>query len=256
MSLARRPTFALISSGLKPARLTSSRASVALRSEWRLSSRACRTTLVSTPRRSRSRSESRFRICSGEIPSSSPRSKRAVGDVAEAAQHQRIEELHAELPVAEPRLALPQALERPDVDEDGGGAPPLDVVGGAVLEDQPLVEGRVDQLEGEQRGVPEHRERPLEGPGQEGDPLVAEDGRESRLGPAVGRGLEALDQPRPHQLPGLLRGGEQAGSRERLEVGERRGAQAAMDLTGDGEDPAVVVAEGAADPSRLGAGRF
>ena len=52
-------------------------------------------------------------------------------------QEQGVEEQLAELPVADPRLAVGRRLERWNIDEDRLGPPPLDIVGGGVLEDEP-----------------------------------------------------------------------------------------------------------------------
>ena len=205
--------MALISSGLKPARLISPRASVALRSEWPRSSRACRTTLVSTPAAEAIAEREQVAHLLGRDPVELAAEQRRVRDPAVGLQHQREEELHAELAVAEPRLALGQPLERADVDEGRPGAAPLHVVGRAVLEDQPLVEGRAHQLQGQQGGVLEHRERPLEGPRQVGDPLVAEDGGEAGGWPAVSGRVEAVEQLGPDDRSRLLGGGEEAGWR-------------------------------------------
>ena len=56
------------------------------------------------------------------------------GDLLVGLEQQRVEVEHAELPVAGPRLSLPQRLEGADVDEDRLRAAELDVVGGRVLQ--------------------------------------------------------------------------------------------------------------------------
>ena len=103
--------------------------------------------------------------------------QRVVRQVLVGLQHQRIEEEHAELPVARPRLVRAQALERADVDEHRRRAPPLHVVGGGVLERQVRPQRAPVEVELQQRGVLEHRERPLVRVGEEGHPLVAQRAR-------------------------------------------------------------------------------
>ena len=76
-------------------------------------------------------------------------------------QEQRVEEEHAELAVAGPGLALAELLEGADVDEQRLRPAELDVVGRRVLEDQALLDRPPEQLELQQRGVPQHREGPL-----------------------------------------------------------------------------------------------
>jgi hypothetical protein len=91
-------------------------------------------------------------------------------------QEERIEVERAELPVAGPRLSRPEPLEGAHVDEDRPRPAPLDVVRRRVLRDEVLGERRAQELELEERRVPEHPERPLVGIGDEGDALVSEDG--------------------------------------------------------------------------------
>ena len=88
---------------------------------------------------------------------------------------QRVEDEHAELPVAGPGLALAEPLEGADVDEHRLGAAPLDVVGRRVLEHEPLVERAEEEVELEQRRVLEHPERPLVRVRDDRDALVPED---------------------------------------------------------------------------------
>src|SRR5436190_9728993 len=76
-------------------------------------------------------------------------------------QQQRVEEEHAELAVAGPGLALAELLEGADIDEQRLRPAELDVVGRRVLEDQALLDCPPEQLELQQRGVPQHREGPL-----------------------------------------------------------------------------------------------
>ena len=96
-----------------------------------------------------------------------------VGDPAEGAQHERVEVEHAELAVADPRLAGPQRLEGADVDERRPRAAELHVVGRGVLQDQVARQGGLQQLELQERRVLEHPEGPLVGVRDERDRLVA-----------------------------------------------------------------------------------
>ena len=91
-------------------------------------------------------------------------------------QEQRIQVEHAELAIADPRLALAQALERADVDEHRPGALELDVVGRRVLEDEIVVERVQQQVELQERGVLQHREGPLVRIRDERDALVPQHG--------------------------------------------------------------------------------
>jgi hypothetical protein len=95
-------------------------------------------------------------------------------DPAVGLEHQGIEEERAELAVADPRLALAQALEGADVDVDRGSAAPLHVVGRAVLEHQAGVERALDELEVQKRRVAQHPEGPLVRVGHERNALVLE----------------------------------------------------------------------------------
>ena len=116
----------------------------------------------------------------GVMPSIDPRSQGWKGTPFSRLEQQRIEVEHAELAVADPRLALAQPLERADVDEHRPRALELHVVGRGVLEDQVVLERRQQQVELQQRGVPQHRERPLVRVRDERDALVAQDRRPAR----------------------------------------------------------------------------
>src|SRR5919108_1351195 len=107
-------------------------------------------------------------------PSAEPRLE---GHVLPGLEEERVEEEHAELPVAGPGLALTEPLERADVDEDRLRAAELDVVGRGVLEDQAGADRAPHEVELEQRRVAEHPEGPLVGVGDDGDDVVLEDGR-------------------------------------------------------------------------------
>ena len=166
-----------------------------------------------------------------------------VRQVLVGLQHQRIEEQHAELPVAGPRLVGPEALERADVDEHRPRAAPLDVVGRCVLERKVRPQRAPVELELEQRGVLEHRERPLVGIGDERHALVPQHARgcaREQVGMAVERRrLRRHDAALVHQLPPQRRGDD------RLPVLQSRAAQDAEDAVRRGEHATLMVAEGA-----------
>ena len=83
--------------------------------------------------------------------------------VAVGLHEERVEEHLAELPVADPRLALGALVERRHVDENRRRAFPLQVVGRGVLQPDPFIEPRKHEVELQQRCVPEHLERPFVG---------------------------------------------------------------------------------------------
>ena len=163
------------------------------------------------------------------------------GHLPHRLQQQRIEVEHAELAVAHPGLALAKPLVGADVHEHRPRPLELHVVRGGVLEDQVVLERGQQQVELHERGVLEHREGPLVGVGDEGDPLVAQ-----HAGGLVHQ--EALDGAEPvgsalgrHQALVL----EQAGGLERLEVGQPVGREGPQHLVARVEDPALGIAEGA-----------
>ena len=92
-------------------------------------------------------------------------------------QHQRIQERLAELAVARPGLARFVAEERRDIDKDRPRADPLHVEGRAVLDHEPFGQGRIEQVEVQQRRILEHAERPLVRVRDEGESVVFEDHR-------------------------------------------------------------------------------
>ena len=98
---------------------------------------------------------------SSGMPSMWSRSISPKPDVAVRHQRQRGEEVLAELAIGDPRRPLLGPLERERVDEDRPAAPELDVVGGGVAERESALERERLGLEGQERGVPEHPERPL-----------------------------------------------------------------------------------------------
>src|SRR5207248_1682230 len=100
------------------------------------------------------------------------------GHVLPGLEEERVEEEHAELPVARPRLALAQPLERADVDEDRPGAAELDVVGRRVLEDQAGADRATHELELEEGSVAQHPEGPLVRVRDDRYDVVLEDGRD------------------------------------------------------------------------------
>ncbi len=168
------------------------------------------------------------------------------GDALRRLQQQRIEVEHAELAVADPGLALADALERADVDEDRPGALELHVVRRRVLEDEVVVERVEQQVELQQRGVLQHREGPLVRIRDERDALVAQHGR----------GLVDEQPPeRRHVLDELGRHDplvvEQPARPQGLEVAQAVGRERAIDLVAGIEDSALRVAEGAGFEVRL-----
>ena len=174
---------------------------------------------------------------------------RLEGHALVGLEHQRVEHERAELPVAGPRLALAQALEGADVDEDRLSTPPLHVVRGGVLEDQVLVERAEQELELEQRGVLEHPERPLVRIRDDGDAVVAQDGGDPS-GVELRRKAVRLGEPLgADELPLSDVVAEERRRRERLPVVEAALGQRPVDGASGVEDSAVRVAKGAAlDP--------
>ena len=143
--------------------------------------------------------------------------QRVVGQVLVGLQHERIEEEHAELPVARPRLVRAQALERADVDEHRRGAPPLDVVRGGVLQRQVGAQRAAVEVQLQQRRVLEHRERPLVRVGEERHALVAQ--RARRLRRRAGRaGRRARPAPWPPRGPPPAARAHSGAGRERPPV--------------------------------------
>src|SRR6266508_3322597 len=65
-------------------------------------------------------------------------------------EEERVEEEHAELPVAEPRLSRAEPFEGADVDEHGLRAAPLNVVRSRVLQHQIVLQRSANELELEQ----------------------------------------------------------------------------------------------------------
>ena len=164
-------------------------------------------------------------------------------------EQQRIQVEHAELAVADPRLALAQALERADVHEHRARAAELDVVGRGVLQDHVALERREQQVELHERGVLQHRERPLVRVRHERDPLVPEHaGGLVDEQPAQRLGvLGALGAHEPLVV-------EQARVGQRLEVAQAVGRECAVDLAVAVEDAALGVAKAAWLEAGFGAG--
>ena len=77
----------------------------------------CMTTLVSTRHENFLRSGNSALSSAAPMPSGLPRIPRVVGNAELRAQQQRIQELLAELPMAEPELPVDVATERQSVDE-------------------------------------------------------------------------------------------------------------------------------------------
>src|SRR6266540_2392940 len=91
-------------------------------------------------------------------------------------EEERVEEEHAELPVAEPRLSRAEPFEGADVDEHGLRAAPLNVVRSRVLQHQIVLQRSANELELEQCRLAQHPEAPLVRVGDERDDFVLEDG--------------------------------------------------------------------------------
>src|SRR5207248_3159833 len=164
------------------------------------------------------------------------------GHVLPGLEEERVEAEHAELPVARPRLALAQPLERADVDEDRPGAAELDVVGRRVLEDQAGADRATHELELEEGSVAQHPERPLVRVGDDRDDVVLEHGRDLAVEGA--RHLaDAVRLARADELAFALQLREERRGGERPPVLEPVRAQDPEDAPVSGEDPAVRVAE-------------
>ena len=113
--------------------------------------------------------------------------------VAVGHQRERRQEVLTELPVGDPRRPLGQAFERQGVDQHGTAAMELDVVRAGVAERHAVVHRRRLEPEREQRGVPELREAPFVGVGDERDDLGTEHAGGAALG-REGRVLLVRDQ--------------------------------------------------------------
>ena len=167
---------------------------------------------------------------------------RLVGDPHIRPQHQRVEVLAEELPVADPDVARLERLERPDVDEHRPGADELHVVRRRVLQDHVLRQGGLEDVELQECGVPQHRERPLVWVGDDRDPPVVEHPgpptrrRSRRCRDAGGR--LGVDHVAPDQLLA-----EEAGAGQRLPGVEVSLVERPVDLPVHGEDPVARVAE-------------
>jgi hypothetical protein len=160
-------------------------------------------------------------------------------------QEQGVEEEHAELAIADPRLAFPERLERADVDEDGLRPEELDVVRRRVLEHEPCIERPPDELELEQGRVPEHAERPFVGVRDEREHVVLEHGRD-RLGETVGREWAGLvDLASSDELPFGYEVREERSGGEGAPIGETLLGEEAEDAAGPDDDAAVGISEGA-----------
>jgi hypothetical protein len=175
-----------------------------------------------------------------------PAQQRLERDAAVRLEHEWIEEQHAELPIAGPRLALARSLERPDVHEDRLRPAPLDVVRRSVLDHQVLREARGNEAQLQQRRVLQHGERPLVRIRDEGEALVVE-----RAHPGAAR-VEPLELAQ--NLLACLLGGdeltaggerlEELGCRQRVPVGEPGFGQCPKDtVVVAAKDPCVPVPE-------------
>ena len=151
-------------------------------------------------------------------------------------EQERVEEEHAELPVAGPGLALSKLLEAADVDEHRLRALELDVVWARVLQNQPLLDRASQQLELQQRGVAQHREGPLVGIRDERDAVVLEHRSDATVERFrhVGLDLAGADDLGVQFL-------QEPGGRERAPVGEAPLTEQAEDPAVRGEDPAVRI---------------
>ena len=93
----------------------------------------------------------------------------------EGHQRQRGEEMLAELAIAHPGRALAIDLERERIDEDRPAPMELHVVGAAILQAHPVLEGTALDLQGGEGGVPVLAEAPLVGIRDELDRLGPDD---------------------------------------------------------------------------------
>ena len=150
--------------------------------------------------------------------------RRVVRHAEPRREQQRAQELVAELAVAVPVGARDVALDRQHVDEDRLGAAELDVVGGGVGEAEAVLQQREVQVELQQGGRAQRRERPLVGIGHERDALVLQEER-GALDPERGRIVRR--DPRADQLAAAHQPRE-----------DRRAEELALDLGGRGRDPA------------------
>ena len=188
----------------------------------------------------------------GSDPVRAPTKPCLEGDAAVRLQHQRVEELHAELPVSEPRLSSARTFEGSDVDEDRPHALPLHVVGGRVLDRQPFVERRTHEPKLQQRGVLKHREGPLVRIRDERDPLATQRPLPPRCRLDLGEGSELAFVRHP-RFDEISVGDEPA---EKIRRGERPPALEPVRAQGTQhplvrvEDPAVPVAKRAAIRTR------
>ena len=89
------------------------------------------------------------------------------GDADPGPKHQREQELTGELSIADPGLALAIGLERADIDEHRPPIDELDVVRRGVLDRESRRKRSLEQVELEQGGIPQHREGPLVGVGDQ-----------------------------------------------------------------------------------------
>jgi hypothetical protein len=163
---------------------------------------------------------------------------RLEGNVLHRLQQQRIQVEHAELPVAHPRLALAEPLEGAHVHERRARALELDVVGRRVLQHHVVLERREQEVELQQRGVLQHRERPLVRVRDERDPLVPED-RGGLVDEEAGRVGAAVGPLGGHHPLAV----EQAGGLEGLEVAQPVGRERAEYVIARVEDSALGIAE-------------
>ena len=176
------------------------------------------------------------------------------GHVLHGLQQQRVEVEHAELAVADPRLALADALERPHVDEHRPRPLELHVVGRGVLQHEVVLERREQQVELDQRRVLQHREGPLVRVRDERDALVAQD-----RGGLVDEQALAGGAPTSGAVPEQLgrhhaRVVEQAGRLHGLEVAQAVRREGSKDLVAVVEDSALGVTKRAGlEAGRLGA---
>ena len=89
-------------------------------------------------------------------------------------QEKRVQELHAELALPDPALALAVWHDRQMIDEDRPGAPELDVIGGGVGQSEAVGEQLGVEIEVQQRGRLQGRKGPFIGIGNEVEPRVLE----------------------------------------------------------------------------------
>ena len=134
--------------------------------------------------------------------------------VAVRDQRQRGKEVLAELAIGRPWLGRRSDLEAEAVDQDRSTGVELDVVRARVLEPHPGVQGARLQLDGQERGLLQLRERPLVRIRDDVDHARPDDGDGCRAAPASSSGSSWCSTIRPVGGQSLV----EPGGSERLPV--------------------------------------